>query len=141
MTSDIATFLSLHRIAIIGVSHDPKHFSRAVFRAWRDRGFDLVPVNPNTTEIEGIQAFASARDIAPPVDAALILTPPVASEKAVDDCLAAKIAHLWLYRRSPAAEIACAKNVTTLITGECPLMYLQNMSWPHRLHRWLHARS
>jgi len=141
MRSDIERFLSLHRIAMIGVSQDPKHFSRAVYRAWRDRGYDVVPVNPKVREVDGAFCYRTPREIALPVDAALLLTPAAASEDAVKDCLAAGIRHVWLYRRSPAAESFCVQNGIELITGECPLMYLPNQSWPHRLHRWIHART
>ena len=43
----IDSFLSCRRIAVVGVSRDPKDFSRAVFRAFVERGYDAVPVNPN----------------------------------------------------------------------------------------------
>jgi uncharacterized protein len=139
MASDIPAFLSLKRIAVVGVSHDPKHFSRAVYRAWRDRGYDLVPVNPAATEIEGAPCHATPRDIAPPVEAALVMTPAAVSEQVVKDCHAAGIRRIWLYRRSPAAELFCAKHDIDFITGECPMMFLPNNAWPHRLHRWLHS--
>jgi uncharacterized protein len=141
MRSDIESFLSLHRIAMIGVSQDPKHFSRAVYRAWRDRGYDVVPVNPKVSEVEGTSCFRAPRELAPPVEAALVLTPAAASEEAVKDCAAAGIRRVWLYRRAPAAEAFCVKNAIDLITGECPLMYLPDQAWPHRLHRWFHARA
>jgi predicted CoA-binding protein len=139
MTSEIQAFLALRRIAMIGVSHEPKHFSRAVFRAWRDRGYDMVPVNPVAAEIEGAQSFAHVQDVTPAVDAVLVLTLPAVSEKVVADCVAAGIRHVWLYRRSPAAESLCVQKGIDFVTGECPLMYLQDMAWPHRLHRWLHT--
>jgi len=141
MRSDIESFLSLHRIAMIGVSQDPKHFSRAVYRAWRERGYDVVPVNPNAREVETAFCSRSPQEIAAPVEGALLLTPAAASEDAVKDCAAAGIRRVWLYRRSPAAEAFCAKNGIDFITGECPMMYLPNQAWPHRLHRWLHARA
>jgi uncharacterized protein len=141
MRSDIESFLSLHRIAMIGVSQDPKHFSRAVYRAWRDRGYDVVPVNPKVREVETAFCYSRTVEIAPPVEAALVLTPAAVSEEAVKDCVAAGVRRVWLYRRSPAAEAFCVKNGADLITGECPLMYLPNQAWPHRLHRWFHARA
>src|SRR3954447_10903888 len=108
MRSDIESFLSLHRIAMIGVSQDPKHFSRAVYRAWRDRGYDVVPVNPKVREVEAAFCYPRTQEIGPPVEAALVLTPAAASEEAVKDCVAAGIRRVWLYRRAPAAEAFCA---------------------------------
>lgn len=141
MTSEIQTFQSLHRIAVIGVSHDRRHFSRAVYRAWRDRDYELVPVNPTLEQVEGDDAYDRPQEIPEPVDAALILTPPAASPAAVKDALDAGIRIIWLYRSSPAAEALATNAGATLISGECPLMYLPQSGWIHRAHRWIAGKS
>jgi uncharacterized protein len=141
MTSEIQAFLAMRRIAMIGVSHEPKHFSRAVFRAWRDRGYEMVPVNPAAVDVDGLPCYPLPREISPAVDAALVMTPPAASENAARDCVAAGIRSIWLYRPAPAAEVFCRQNGVALIVGECPLMYLPKTAWPHRVHRWFHARA
>ena len=43
---DVRDFLAQRRIAFVGLSRDPKHFSRVVFREMSQRGYDVVPVNP-----------------------------------------------------------------------------------------------
>ena len=52
----IHSFLSCRRIAVVGVSRDPKDFSRAVCRAFAENGYDVVPVNANGGTIEGREA-------------------------------------------------------------------------------------
>jgi predicted CoA-binding protein len=138
MIEAIQEFLSRRRVAVVGVSHEPKEFSRMVFRAFRDRDYDAVPVNPNVRAIEGSYCFPRVQDIQPRVDAALLMTPPAASEQVVKDCLAAGVTRIWLYRQSPAAEAWCASQGVTAIAGECPLMYLRDAGWIHRVHRWFH---
>ena len=70
----IARFLAGQRIALVGVSRDPRHFSRMVLEAWAKAGYTLVPVHPAAAEIAGRPVFASlveaARDA--PVDGALV---------------------------------------------------------------------
>jgi len=39
-------FLAQRRIALVGVSRDPRDLSRALFRELRGRGYDVVPVHP-----------------------------------------------------------------------------------------------
>ena len=39
-------FLAQRRIALVGVSRDPRDLSRTLFRELRRRGYDVVPVNP-----------------------------------------------------------------------------------------------
>src|SRR6266540_2294289 len=41
-------FLASRRVAVTGVSREPKrHGSNVVYRRLRDRGYDVFPVNPN----------------------------------------------------------------------------------------------
>src|SRR4051794_4706875 len=94
--SSIASFLAERRIALIGVSRKPQHFSRALFREFLQRGYDIVPVNQAVADIEGRRCFASVRDIDPHVRAALIVTPASATEPVIHQCLAVGISHIWL---------------------------------------------
>ena len=50
--ADISDFLNLRRIALIGVSRDPKDFSRVLFRELCERGYDMVLVNPSADKLE-----------------------------------------------------------------------------------------
>ena len=62
----IDSFLSCRRIAVVGVSRDPKDFSRAVFRAFVERGYDAVPVNAAGGEVEGRPAARRVGEVAAP---------------------------------------------------------------------------
>src|SRR5579885_654854 len=53
----IQDFLAQKRIAFVGVSRDPKDFSCSLFREFVKRGYDVVPVNPNASEVMGRQTF------------------------------------------------------------------------------------
>jgi predicted CoA-binding protein len=139
MLDTIGDFLSQQRLAIVGVSHEPKDFSRALFRAFRERNFDVVPVNPSASEIEGVVCYSHVQDIRPPVDTALLMTSPAVTDQVVKDCADAGIRRVWMYRRSPAAVAFCEAQAMSVIAGECPLMYLPRTGWIHRLHGWLHG--
>ena len=140
MLDPIKDFLSRRRIAIVGVSHEPKEFSRMVFRAFQQREYDVVPVNPHTRVVEGKYCFPRIQDVEPPADAVLVMTPPSVTEHVVKDCLAAGVRRIWLYRKCPEAESLCAAGGVTVIAGECPMMYLERPGFIHRLHRWFHVR-
>ena len=71
----IDSFLACRRLAIVGVSRDPKDFSRSVFRAFVERGYDVVPVNANGGDIEGRPAVRRIADVEPPIEAALLMIP------------------------------------------------------------------
>lgn len=145
----VEQFLGQRRVALVGLSHDPQHFSHTVYKELAERGYELVPVNPAHAGelLEGRPTLAHIADASPPVDAALIMTPAAASADAVHEALAAGVRHLWLYRAagagsvSPEAVAAAQQAGANLVPGECPLMFLRDAAWFHRLHgtinRWM----
>ena len=57
----IQDFLAQKRIAVVGVSHDPKDFSRGLLRTLRERGYDAVAVNPALESVDDAPCFAQPR--------------------------------------------------------------------------------
>ena len=139
----IHDFLAQKRIAVAGVSREAKDFSRALFRELRDRGYDVVPVNPEAREIESRPCFARVQDISPPVNAVLLMTPPALTDTLVRDCAAAGVTRVWMYRAAgrgavtPEAVRFCESNGISVIPGECPFMFLSGGQWIHRVHGFL----
>jgi predicted CoA-binding protein len=140
MLERIQDFLSCRRIAIVGVSHNSRDFSRMLMRAFRERNFDVVPVNPNTPEIEGAPCYSRVQDIPRPVDAALLMTSAALNARIARDCVEAGVRRIWMYARSPDAEAYCDANGIPVISGECPMMFLPQVGWIHRVHRWFYDR-
>lgn len=138
----IDSFLSCRRIAVLGVSRDPKDFSRSVFRAFVARGYDAVPVNPNGGEAEGRPVFRGLAEVTPPVEGALLLTPPSATAQAVRDCAEAGVRRVWLHRGggvgavSPEAVALCRERGIEVVDGECPFMFLTDPGFLHGVHRF-----
>src|SRR6266545_3526034 len=121
MTMDQAkagkAFLAHRRLAFVGVSRDPRDFSRTVFAELARRGYDVVPVNPTGGNGPDAAPFARrVQDIDPPVDAALLMTPPAVTTEVVKDCAEAGIRHLWMHQgvgrgaASPAAIDYCREH-------------------------------
>jgi predicted CoA-binding protein len=136
-------FLAQKRLAVVGVSREPKDFSRSLFRELRARGYDAVPVNPEADEIEGQPCFASLRGIQPPVDSVLLMTSPAATDTVVRDCADLGIKRVWMYRAggtgavSPIAVEFCKTRGISVVPGECPFMFLAGGAWFHRLHGFI----
>ncbi len=138
--ADVRDFLSQRRIACVGLSRNPKDFSRMLFRDLCGRGYDMVPVNPAAKELESKPCFARVQEIAPPAGAALIMTSSADSAAVVRDCLEAGIRRVWLHRGggqgavSPEAVEFCRRNGMQLVAGECPFMFLPGTPFVHRVH-------
>jgi uncharacterized protein len=143
----IDSFLSCRRIAVLGVSRDPKDFSRAVFRAFVERGYDAVPVNPNGGEAEGRPCARAVAEVDPPVEGALLITPPAATLQAARDCAAAGVTRVWMHRGAgrgsvvPEAVALCRERGIEVVDGECPFMFLPNAGWFHGVHRFFRRLS
>ena len=136
----VRDFLAQKRFAFIGVSRQPKDFSRALFREFQGRNYEPVPVHPEAEEIEGVPCFARLADVQPPVEAVLLMTSPSVSTVLTQECLEAGIKRIWFYRGagqgavSPEALATCEANGMTAIPGECPFMFFEGTQWFHRFH-------
>jgi predicted CoA-binding protein len=94
--ADIEDFLTQNRIAMVGVSRDPKDFSRSLFREMRKRGYDMVPVNLFAEDIEGEECFQSLHSVNPAVDGVLLMTPFWEAERIVEECAELGIPRVWM---------------------------------------------
>ncbi len=50
-------------VAVIGASNDRSKFGNRAVRGYVRQGFRVFPVNPKETQVEGLPAFASIRDV------------------------------------------------------------------------------
>jgi predicted CoA-binding protein len=140
----IQQFLASRRLALVGVSRNPKDFSRALLRELLGRGYEAIPVNPAAAEVEGRRCFRRVSEFTPAVEAALLLTPPERSAAAVRDCLAAGVRRVWFHRGaglgavSPEALELCREAGVLVVPGACAFMYLPRTGLPHRVHGFFH---
>ena len=137
---DVEDFLDQKRIAFVGVSRDPKDFSRTLFRDLKEQGYTVIPVNPQMPEVEGSHCFARVQDVTPPVDGALVMTPAAKSEQVVRDCAQAGVPRVWLHRGTGAGSVSpealklCAGLSIRVVAGYCPYMFLPQTPFFHRVH-------
>lgn len=136
-------FLAQRRVALVGVSHDPRELSRALFRELRHRGYDVVPVNPLLESVEGVPCARRVQDVKPTVDWALLMTSPEMSNHVVRDCAEAGVTRVWLHRGvgrgavSPVAAAFCHDHGIAVVDGACPFMFLPRVGFVHRAHRFV----
>ena len=138
--ADIDSFLAHHRIAMVGVSRNPKDFSRMLFHDLCARGYDVVPVNPAAEDIESHKCFPRVQAIQPPVEAALLMTAPQQTDQVVHDCADAGVCDIWMHRGggqgsvSPTAVEYCHEHGMRVVDGYCPFMFLPKTQFFHRIH-------
>ena len=136
----IQEFLKQRRIAVAGVSRDPKDFSRMLFAELLKRGCDVTPVNPNADFIGNTRCYPRLTSIETALDGVLVMTPHTQTAQVCDDAIAIGVPRLWMYRAighgsvDPAAAEKCRHAGIDVIEGHCPYMFLENVAWYHKAH-------
>ena len=139
-------FLSIKRVAVIGVSRDAKDYTRMIYRRFKESGFETFAVNPKaagTQEIDGDVCYSSVTQIpGTPVDGAFLVTHPDMSALVAKECVDHGVTRVWMHRSmgqgsySPEAERYCREHGVSVITKGCVMMYCQ-ADLGHRLIRWM----
>jgi uncharacterized protein len=138
----IEEFLSHEHLAFVGVSRDSKQFSASVYRELRDRGYGLVPVNPNADEVEGDRCFHDVRDVPDGIEGAIVMVPAEQSASVVKGCIDKGIPRVWLHKGAGPSSVSdeaialCEQHGVAVVDGACPLMFTEPVAWFHRVHRF-----
>lgn len=137
--ASIEGFLAARRIALIGVSRDAKAYSRELLTALQAHGHEVLPVHPGMTLVEGIICHPDVKVIRPVPERAIILLSRERTAQAIDECVEAGVAQVWLRRAVRDASVAQAMDRgmaqgMTFIVGLCPFLFLPKAAFPHRLH-------
>jgi len=140
--ASIAAFLQEHRFVVAGVSRDPSQPPNAVFRKLKKAGYEVFPVNPNVSEVEGVRSYDNVRSIPGPVDGVVIVTAPRIAREIVRQCGECGVKRVWLHRSFGDGSVAedaiqtCRTLGIDCIAGGCPLMFCQPIDFGHKCMRW-----
>lgn len=83
-------------IAVIGASRDRRKFGNKALRAFRQQGYQVVPVNPHETEIEGERAYPSVEAFPGPIDEATVYVPSEAGLEVMASLSRKGVGRVWL---------------------------------------------
>jgi predicted CoA-binding protein len=143
-----AEFLSNKRVAVTGVSRQPKnHGSNTVYKRLRERGYEVFAVNPNADVVEGDPAYRDLCSIPGGVDAVVIGTRPERAEQTMHECSELGIKHVWMHRGPGAGSVSEAatqygrERGITVIDGGCPCMFRPTDDFGHKLIRLVYGRK
>ena len=120
-------FLAGRRFAVVGASQDRAKYGNKVLRAYLQNNLEVFAVNPSADEVEGLQAYSDLASLPDSVDGVSIVTPPVVTERAVEQAIQLGVKNIWL---QPAAESQTAvthaerAGIDLLAGGPCVLVAL-----------------
>jgi uncharacterized protein len=92
-------------VAVIGASNDRRKFSNKAIRAYRENGFDVLPVHAGAEVIEGIPSYKSLEEINQPIDFVSIYVPPAVGLKMLPAIAEKKPQEVWINPGSESDEL------------------------------------
>jgi len=95
----------MKNVAIIGASNDPRKFGNKAVRAFLQQGYTVYPVNPNETEVEGIVAYKSIREVPERPQMISVYVPPQVLRKLLPDIAERGCEELWLNPGTESDEV------------------------------------
>lgn len=138
----VAAFLRGRRMAVAGVSRQAGQAANAVFRKLKSAGYEVFPINPSTSEVEGVTCFSDIGSVPGQLDGVVVVTSPAVSAQVVRQCSDHGVRRVWLHRSfgngsvSEEAVRACNARGIDCIVGGCPLMFCEPVDIGHKCMRW-----
>src|SRR5262245_9060896 len=138
----VATFLRGRRIAVAGVSRNPNQAANAVFRKLERSGYEVFPINPKTSTVEGARCYSDVGAVPGQLDGVVIATAPDAAIEIVRQCASHGVRHVWFHRSfgngsvSDDAVSECKTLGIECIVGGCPLMFCDPVDVGHKCMKW-----
>jgi len=130
----IEEFLASEPVAMVGVSRNPKKFGYAAFKELKEKGMNIIPVNPYADEILGSEVFKDIRSLPSDVKGLIIMTKKGQTPGVIRDAREKGIRQIWIQQMADSKEAIAETEGSdiNLITKECILMHYK----PHSIHKF-----
>lgn len=144
----VQDFLSVKKIAVVGVSDQRETGCNAAYERFREAGYTVWPVNPRLEAYDGLRCYPDLKSLPEVPDGVFVLTNPAVTDQLVDECIELGVEQVWMHcmmgtKPGLAANITsvsqdavekCRQHGIRVIPGSCPNQFL-NPDFGHRLMR------
>ena len=133
----IDAFFATRKLAIAGVSRNPKKFGFTVFKDLKEKGFVVIPIHPEADAIDGTPCLKSVSKLPADVSSLLIITPKSQTKDIVSEAMTMKIRNIWIQQMSETAEALTLTQTggVNLISRQCIFMFAEPVKGIHKFHR------
>jgi predicted CoA-binding protein len=83
-------------VALVGASENPSKYGSIIYLNLKDKGIEIIPINPHREEVHGDKAYASLASLPNKPDVVNIVTPPQVTLKVLEECLSLGLFDVWL---------------------------------------------
>lgn len=134
----IEDFISAGPIAMVGVSRNPKKFGQMAFKELKDRGLNVIPVNPAAEQILGIKTYQAVTALPSEVKSIIIMTKKDQTAAIIKEAKEKGIKNIWIQQNADSKDALKELEGSEInyITGECILMHYKPAGI-HKFHRAL----
>ena len=88
-------------VAVVGASSNRAKFGNKALRAFAAEGFRVFAINPNETQVEGLNTYASVLDVPESIDMATVYVQPDVTLRLLAEFQRKGIPEIWV---NPGAE-------------------------------------
>ena len=119
-------------VAVIGASSNREKFGNKALRAFAQRGYTVIPINPTEQEVEGHRAYRTVLDVPGPIDMATLYVPAPVGVRVMDDLQKKGIPEVWLnpgaddrsvVDKARALGLKAVQHCSIIAIGESPSRY------------------
>ncbi|MCO6040695.1 CoA-binding protein [Thermococcus alcaliphilus] len=93
------------KIALVGASKNPAKYGNVILKDLLSKGFEVLPVNPNYDEIEGVKCYKSIKELPKDVDVIVFVVPPKVGLQVAKEAVEAGFKKLWFQPGAESEEI------------------------------------
>ncbi|MGY5150167.1 MAG: CoA-binding protein [Candidatus Nitrosopumilus sp. bin_68KS] len=125
----IRNFLSMQKVAVIGMSKNSSKAAHYVPKYLSDNGYDIRPVNPTTDQILGKKCYSSVSEIQEEVEIIDVFRPSEQVLSIIHDAIKKKPKVIWLQEgihNSEAEELARKEGIN-VVFNRCMLAEHQRL--------------
>jgi predicted CoA-binding protein len=87
--------LDLKTWAVVGATEHRDKFGYKIMKALKDKGYDVIPVNPGYETVMDIKCYKTVFDIPYNVDCVDVVVSPQRALNVIDECLEKGIKYIW----------------------------------------------
>ncbi len=123
-------FLRATTFAVAGASTQREKYGNIIYRALRDSGRSVYPINPRAAEVEGQVAYPDLLSLPVVPQALSIVTPPEVTRDVVKQAIAIGVSTIWMQPGAEdrqASEAARQAGLEVIDDGSCILVILSRM--------------
>jgi uncharacterized protein len=133
----IEDFYKQGSIAIAGVSRKKNKFGRVVYDELKKKGINVLPINPQTDDIEGDICYRDIASLPGGVNAVAIITRKTQTLDVVKQAVAKGVKNIWIQQGSDTNETHefLEQHNVNLIYGKCIMMFSEPVGGMHKFHR------